>query len=117
MGAGTVVENAHPLLQAEALGRTLADIGSNGAPAALVQVIRDTAANRLWDDTTLESLRGRITGHHPAGDCASQLRLARMGGDGPVPTAPAIIPGVPRELQGTTQELLRGLGGLLGGRR
>lgn len=40
MAAGTVVEKAHPLLQAEALGRTLADIGSNGAPAALVQVIR-----------------------------------------------------------------------------
>ena len=38
MAAGTVVEKAHPLLQAEALGRTLADIGSNGAPAALVQV-------------------------------------------------------------------------------
>ena len=28
-----------------------------------------------------------------------------------------IVPGVPRELQGTTQELLRGLGGLFGGGR
>ena len=100
------------------IGGSFADPRIGVDPArALVQVIRDTAANRLWDDTTLEWLRGRITGHHPAGDCASQLRLARMGGDGPVPTAPAIIPGVPRELQGTTQELLRGLGGLLGGRR
>ena len=40
MGAGSVVENSHPLLQGEALSQTLADIGSNGAPAALVQVIR-----------------------------------------------------------------------------
>ncbi len=40
MGAGSVVENSHPLLQGDALSQTLADIGSNGAPAALVQVIR-----------------------------------------------------------------------------
>jgi AsmA protein len=81
---------------------------------ALGQVIEDTVANRLWRDPTVEWLRGRVQGGSPAGDCAAQLRLARMGADGPVPAAERIIPGVPRELQGTTQDVLRGLGGIGG---
>ena len=100
------------------VGGTLAAPRIGADPArALGQVMRDAAANRLWRDPTLEWLRSRATGAHPAGDCAAQLRLARMGRDGPVPPAPRLVPGVPRELQGTTQELLRGLGGLLGGGR
>lgn len=86
------------------------------AGRALAQVARDTAANRLWRDPGVEWLRGRA-GAHPAGDCPAQLRLARFGAEGPVPAAPAPVPGVPRELQGTTQDVLRGLGGLLGGGR
>lgn len=83
--------------------------------AALGQVIRDTAANRLWQDPTVEWLRGRITGRSPAGGCAEQLRLARMGAEGPVPDAAPVVPIVPRELQGPARDLLRGLGGILGG--
>ena len=87
------------------------------AGRALGQVARDTAANRLWHDPSVEWLRGRA-GAHPAGDCAAQLRLARFGAEGAVPPAmPAPVPGLPRELQGTTQDLLRGLGGILGGGR
>jgi uncharacterized protein involved in outer membrane biogenesis len=82
---------------------------------ALTQVIGDTVANRLWRDPTVEWLRGRAGGTTPAGDCATQLRIARFGADGPVPAAPRIVPGVPRELQGTAQDVLRGLGDLLGG--
>jgi len=85
---------------------------------ALTQVIGDTVANRLWRDPTVEWLRGRAGGGAaPAGDCAAQLRIARFGAEGPVPAAPRIVPGVPRELQGTAQDVLRGLGGLLGGGR
>ena len=82
---------------------------------AATQVIGDTIANRLWRDPTIEWLRGQ--GGSQAGDCATQLRLARFGAEGPVPAPQRVVPGVPRELQGTTQDLLRGLGGLLGGSR
>jgi hypothetical protein len=68
--------------------------GTLGAPRvgvepgrALTQVIGDTVANRLWRDPTVEWLRGRAGGTTPAGDCASQLRLARFGADGPAPSA------------------------------
>jgi AsmA protein len=81
---------------------------------ALGQVIEDTVANRLWRDPTVEWLRGRVQGGSPAGDCAAQLRLARMGADGPVPPPERFVPAVPRELQGTTQDVLRGLGGIGG---
>ncbi len=100
------------------VGGTLAAPRIGAEPArALAQVVEDTVANRLWRDPTVDWLRGRIAGGHPAGDCAAQLRLARFGADGPVPPPQEIVPGVPRELQGTTQELLRGLGGLFGGGR
>ncbi|GGJ04402.1 AsmA family protein [Neoroseomonas lacus] len=78
---------------------------------ALVQVIDDTVANRLWRDPTVEWLRGQLPGGHPAGACVEQLRLARMGAAGPAPSAPEVVPGVPRELQGAAQEMLRGLFG------
>lgn len=100
------------------VGGTLAQPRIGADPArALGQVMRDTATNRLWRDPTVEWLRNRATAAHPAGDCAAQLRLARMGRDGPAPPPRPVMPGVPRELQGTTQDLLRGLGGLLGGGR
>lgn len=96
--------------------------GTLGAPRvgvdparAATQVIGDTIANRLWRDPTIEWLRGQ--GGSQSGDCAAQLRLARFGADGPVPAPQRVVPVVPRELQGTTQDLLRGLGGLLGGGR
>lgn len=78
---------------------------------ALAQVIDDTVANRLSGDPTLEWLRGQRPGAHPAGACVEQLRLARMGATGPAPSAPEVVPGVPRELQGAAQEVLRGLFG------
>lgn len=78
---------------------------------ALLQVIDDTVANRLWRDPTVEWLRGQLPGGRPTGACADQLRIARMGATGPTPSTPAVVPGVPRELQGTAQELLRGLFG------
>jgi AsmA protein len=81
---------------------------------ALGQVMADTVANRLWRDPTVEWLRGRVQGGTPVGDCAAQLRLARMGAEGPVPPPERVVPGVPRELQGTTQDVLRGLGGVGG---
>ncbi|MEO3473132.1 AsmA family protein [Roseomonas sp. CAU 1739] len=81
---------------------------------ALTQVVGDTVANRLWRSPTVEWLRGQVPGQYPAGGCEDQLRLARMGADGPMPAPQAVVPGVPRELQGTAQDLLRGL---LGGRR
>jgi hypothetical protein len=80
-------------------------------------VIGDTVANRLWRNSTVEWMRGQAGGAAPGGDCGAALRLARMGADGPVPPPVAVVPGVPRELQGTTQDILRGLGGILGGGR
>ncbi len=70
------------------------------AGRAFAQVLGDAAANRPWRE--------------PAGDCAEQLRLARMGAEGPVPSPQSAVPGVPRDLQGPAQDLLRGL---FGGRR
>jgi AsmA protein len=97
------------------IGGTLANPRVGVEPGrALGQVIEDTVANRLWRDPTVEWLRGQVQGGSPAGDCAAQLRLARMGADGPQPAAERFVPGVPRELQGTTQDVLRGLGGIGG---
>lgn len=81
---------------------------------ALAQVVGDTVANRLWRSSTVEWLRG----DSGAADCPAQLRQARLGRAGREPAAPpAVIPLVPRELQAPVQEVFRGLGGLLGGRR
>lgn len=100
------------------IGGTLAAPRVGAEPGrALSQVVEDTVANRLWRDPTVEWLRGQAGVGAPAADCAGQLRLARFGAEGPVPPPERFVPGVPRELQGTTQDLLRGLGGILGGRR
>jgi uncharacterized protein involved in outer membrane biogenesis len=86
------------------------------AGAALAQVIGDTVANRLWRSSTVEFLRG-ATGSAQE-DCAAALTLARLGRGGRMPEAAAPpIPLVPREVQGIAQDVVRGLGGLLGGRR
>lgn len=86
--------------------------------AALAQVVGDTVANRLWRNTTVEFLRG-ATGSIPTdGDCGAALTLARLGRAGRVPeAAPVPIPLIPREVQGIAQDVVRGLGGLLGGMR
>jgi uncharacterized protein involved in outer membrane biogenesis len=86
--------------------------------AALAQVVGDTVANRLWRSSTAEFLRGATGSTPPGGDCGSALALARLGRAGPVPdAAPVPIPLVPREVQGIAQDVVRGFGGLLGGRR
>jgi uncharacterized protein involved in outer membrane biogenesis len=86
--------------------------------AALAQVVGDTVANRLWRSSTVEFLRGAAGGTPPGGDCESALTLARLGRAGRMPEAAATpIPLVPREVQGVAQDVVRGLGGLLGGRR
>lgn len=59
-----------------------------------------------------QALGGGTTNALP--DCASQLAIARGGRAGPVPAASApapAVPGVPRQLQGPAQEMLRGLFG------
>lgn len=97
------------------IGGTLAAPRVGVEPAqALAQVATDAVANRLWRSSTLEWLRGD-TGEQ---DCPAQLRQARLGRAGrePAPAA-TIIPLVPRELQAPVQDVFRGLGGLLGGRR
>jgi len=101
------------------IGGTLAQPRVGVEPgAAVARVIGDTLTNRLWRSSTIEYLRGAAGGAPPGGDCAEALRLARLGRAGPVPeAAPTPIPLVPRELQGTAQDVLRGIGGLLGGRR
>ncbi len=80
---------------------------------ALAQLLSDTVANRLWRDPTVEWLRG-VAGGGPADDCLAALRLARLGGEGRAPRAPApaVVPFVPRELQSPVQDVLRGIGGL-----
>jgi hypothetical protein len=86
--------------------------------AALAQVVGDTVANRLWRNSTAEFLRGATGSTPPGGDCGAALTLARLGRAGRMPeAAPVPIPLVPREVQGVAQEVVRGLGGLITGRR
>ncbi len=86
--------------------------------AALAQVMGDTVANRLWRSSTAEFLRGAAGTAPPGGDCDSALALARLGRAGRMPEpAPVPFPLVPREVQGIAQDVVRGVGGLLGGRR
>jgi uncharacterized protein involved in outer membrane biogenesis len=101
------------------IGGTLADPRIGVEPgAALARVVGDTVANRLWRSSTVEFLRDATGSTPPGGDCGAALTLARLGRAGPMPAAaPTPIPLVPREIQGTAQEVVRGIGGLLGGRR
>ena len=101
------------------IGGTLADPRIGVDPgAALARVVGDTVANRLWRSSTIEFLRDATGSAPPGGDCGPALTLARLGRAGPMPdTAAMPIPLVPREIQGTAQDVVRGIGGLLGGRR
>ncbi len=101
------------------IGGTLADPRVGVDPgAALARVVGDTVANRLWRSSTVEFLRGATGSAPPGGDCGPALTLARLGRAGPMPEAAAApIPLVPREIQGAAQDVVRGIGGLLGGRR
>ena len=86
--------------------------------AALAQVLGDTVANRMRRSSTVEFLRGATGSTPPGGDCGAALTLARLGHSGRMPdAAPVPIPLVPREVQGIAQDVVRGFGGLLGGRR
>lgn len=101
------------------IGGTLAEPRIGVEPgAALARVLGDTVANRLWRSSTVEFLRD-ATGSGPAGGaCGPALTLARLGRAGPMPAPGATpIPLIPREIQGTAQDVVRGIGGLLGGRR
>ena len=81
-------------------------------------MVGDTVANRLWRSSTPVSLRGATGRAPPGGECGPALTLARLGRAGSMPEAAAVpIPLVPREIQGAAQDVVRGIGGLLGGRR
>jgi AsmA protein len=109
------------------LGGTLAAprIGV-AAGAALGQtaigLLADTLTGRVVTDPLGNLLGG--AGRNAEADCAEPLRIARLGADGPAPApraAPeaaqeAPRPGVPA-LPSPVQDVLRGLGGILGGGR
>ncbi len=101
------------------IGGTLTDQRIGMEPgAALARVVGDTVANRLWRSSTVEFLRDATGSTSPGGECGPALTLARLGRAGPMPEAAAVpIPLVPREIQGAAQDVVRGIGGLLGGRR
>ena len=101
------------------IGGTLADPRIGVDPgAALARVVGDTVANRLWRSSTVEFLRDVAGSKPPGGECGPALTLARLGRAGAMPAAGATpIPLVPREIQGAAQDVVRGIGGLLGGRR
>lgn len=101
------------------IGGTLAEPRIGVEPgAALARVLGDTVANRLWRSSTVEFLRDATGGGPAGGACGPALTLARLGRAGPMPAPGATpIPLIPREIQGTAQDVVRGIGGLLGGRR
>lgn len=93
--------------------------------AALGQAMAGLLADQLARRPGLEGLSGALRGGEARNeaDCAGQLRLARLGVDGAVPPprpaapeAPATNPATPA-LPPQMQDLLRGLGGILGGSR
>ena len=109
------------------LGGTLAAprIGV-AAGAALGQtaigLLGDTLTGRVVTDPLGNLLGG--AGRNAETDCGEPLRIARLGADGPAPApraAPEAVqeaprPGVPA-LPSPVQDVLRGLGGILGGGR
>jgi uncharacterized protein involved in outer membrane biogenesis len=101
------------------VGGTLAEPRVGVEPgAAVAQMVGDAVANRLWRSSAVAFLRGASGAAPPGGDCASALPLARLGRPGSIPApAPVPIPLVPREVQGVAQDVVRGIGGLLGGFR
>ncbi|MFM7688595.1 MAG: hypothetical protein ACKPAC_03935, partial [Alphaproteobacteria bacterium] len=94
-----------------------AAIGQNAAG-----LLADTLTGRIVTDPLGNLLGG--SGRNAEADCAEPLRIARLGADGPAPTpraAPeagqeAPRPSVPA-LPSPVQDVLRGLGGILGGGR
>jgi hypothetical protein len=77
---------------------------------AFGRLMVDTVANRLWQSSAVEWIRRRTGGAPGAHTCAAQLRLARLGQNGPVPKPRALLPGLPQELQGAMRNTLRGIG-------
>jgi AsmA protein len=109
------------------LGGTLAAprIGV-AAGAALGQtaigLLGDTLTGRVVTDPLGNLLGG--AGRNAEADCAEPLRIARLGADGPAPApraAPEAAPETARPtvpaLPSPVQDVLRGLGGILGGGR
>jgi AsmA protein len=109
------------------LGGTLAvpRIGV-AAGAALGQtaigLLADTLTGRVVTDPLGNLLGG--AGRNAEADCAEPLRIARLGADGPAPApraAPEAAQEAPRPgtpaLPSPVQDVLRGLGGILGGGR
>ena len=109
------------------LGGTLAAPRIGVAPgAALGQnaagLLADTLTGRIATDPIGNLLGG--SDRHAAADCAEPLRLARFGAEGAAPTqraAPEAAPGGTSPAMPTipapVQDVLRSLGGLLGGGR
>jgi len=85
-------------------------------------LLADTLTGRIATDPIGNLLGG--SGRNAEADCAEPLRIARLGADGAAPTpraAPeagqeAARPGTPA-LPSPVQDVLRGLGGILGGGR
>jgi hypothetical protein len=85
-------------------------------------LLGDTLTGRVVTDPLGNLLGG--AGRNAEADCAEPLRVARLGADGPAPApraAPEAVqeaprPGVPA-LPSPVQDVLRGLGGILGGGR
>jgi len=109
------------------LGGTLAAprIGV-AAGAALGQtamgLLGDTLTGRIATEPLGNLLGG--AGRNAEADCAEPLRIARLGADGAAPApraAPEAAPEAPRQgtpaLPSPVQDMLRGLGGILGGGR
>ncbi len=94
-----------------------AAIGQNAAG-----LLADTLTGRVVTDPLGNLLGG--SGRNAEADCAEPLRIARLGADGAAPApraAPEAAQEVPRpsvpSLPSPVQDVLRGLGGILGGGR
>lgn len=106
------------------LGGTLAAPRLGAAPAAALGqnatgLITDALTGRIVTEP-LGNLLGE-NGRNAAMDCAEPLRIARLGAEGTAPTpraAPEAAPEAARPaLPPPVQDLMRGLGGILGGGR
>lgn len=94
-----------------------AALGQNAAG-----LLADTLTGRVVTDPLGNLLGG--SGRNAEADCAEPLRIARLGADGPAP-APRAAPEAGQEaprpsvpaLPSPVQDVLRGLGGILGGGR
>ncbi|MEY3729395.1 MAG: hypothetical protein RLZZ57_151 [Pseudomonadota bacterium] len=106
------------------LGGTLAAPRLGAAPAAALGqnatgLITDALTGRIVTEP-LGNLLGE-NGRNAAMDCAEPLRIARLGAEGAIPAprpAPEAAPGGTKpSTPAPVQDLLRGLGGILGGGR